>query len=342
MPAELLLTAIESFGKGVEDYTMNSRKLAATALTRYGIRSFRIARVFAKGQQGLTFKILANGKPFILKIFKFKARRDVEYELEFARWLRAHGARVQKVFPASNGEKLVVAGGKPACLLEFVEGRDAGGASGSRLRSPEQIRGVGAALARMHLASRGFKPRQKRDWGDLPAVRRNFRRYAREILRKPGKLGLRNARRLLAEIKRGLRAVRLPFSLPRGVVHADVKPENVLFAGNGNAFAAVIDFDYCFEAPFVFDLAKAAAWWCFDGDELDERKLRALLEGYESVRKLSVAEKKSFGDALRFALLQHFFEDLHRYALGITKWGYLSSEVFGLYRRYEALAKTKK
>ncbi|HSG22597.1 MAG TPA: phosphotransferase, partial [Azonexus sp.] len=91
--------------------------------------------------------------------------------------------------------------------------------------------------------------------------------------------------------------------LPRGIIHADLFRDNVLWDSCGE-LTGVLDFYFAGEDCLLFDLAVAANDWCFNGATLAE-----LLAGYQSSRRLSDAEKAAWpamrrAAALRFWLLR--------------------------------------
>jgi homoserine kinase type II len=96
-----------------------------------------------------------------------------------------------------------------------------------------------------------------------------------------------------------------PSDLPRGVIHADLFPDNVLMLGN--QVTGLIDFYFACTDMLAYDIAVTHAAWCFDADgrTFQPGLSRALIEGYEAVRPLSVAERSALpllarGAALRF------------------------------------------
>jgi homoserine kinase type II len=98
----------------------------------------------------------------------------------------------------------------------------------------------------------------------------------------------------------------LPPDLPRGVVHGDIFPDNLI--ASGNEIVAVIDFEeICCEA-LVLDLAMAFVGCGWQDEKPSAELWDALIDGYESVRPLSDSER----NALRI---------FHRYAtVGIAAW----------------------
>jgi len=100
-------------------------------------------------------------------------------------------------------------------------------------------------------------------------------------------------------------AGRWPEQLPKGVIHADLFPDNVLFM-NGRV-SGLIDFYFACNDLIAYDLAVMLNAWCFESDGFNITKGRALMAAYRKRRKLSDAEIDALpvlatGAALRFLL----------------------------------------
>ena len=98
-----------------------------------------------------------------------------------------------------------------------------------------------------------------------------------------------------------------PHDLPKGVIHADLFPDNVLMLGN--RVTGLIDFYFAASDFRAYDVAVTHASWTFsdDGRECDRTRARALMRGYAREIALTDAEVAALpllarGAALRFLL----------------------------------------
>ena len=97
-----------------------------------------------------------------------------------------------------------------------------------------------------------------------------------------------------------------PAELPEGVIHADLFPDNVFFLKE--RLSGLIDFYFACNDLLAYDLAVCLNAWCFEPDNtFNVTKGRALIQAYESVRRLEPAEREALpvlarGAALRFLL----------------------------------------
>lgn len=78
-------------------------------------------------------------------------------------------------------------------------------------------------------------------------------------------------------------------ALPRGIIHADLFRDNVLYTEHG--LSGVLDFHHAAQGYFIYDLAVAANDWCNDSSgAFDTNRLMSLLGSYHQVRQLTQAE----------------------------------------------------
>ena len=177
--------------------------------------------------------------------------------------------------------------GKPAALLTCLPGVN------EEAATPAMCQDLGAMLARLHAAAADLAEPLPNpcgaDW---------CRTLGHALL--PG----------LAPEEQALLAAELAFqaaqdysALPRGIVHADLFRDNVLWSAAGQ-LSGILDFYFAGEDALLFDLAVVANDWCDD-----EARLAALFAGYAGQRPLTLAEMAAWpamrrAAALRFWLLR--------------------------------------
>ena len=112
--------------------------------------------------------------------------------------------------------------------------------------------------------------------------------------------------RWMIEAELGYLDAQWPLELPRGVIHADLFPDNVFFLND--RLSGLIDFYFACTDAFAYDVAICLNAWCFEPDHsYNVTKGRGLLQAYQRIRPLSAAEWSVFpllarGSALRFLL----------------------------------------
>ena len=263
-------------------------------LAGFDIGAPTVFKGIAEGVQNSNFLLETTGGRYILTLFEHMVQEgDLPYFLGLMRWLAEHGFPSATPIANRQGAILHRLNGRPAAIVEFLPGLSV------RRPTLQHCRGCGSGLAWLHMAGEGFAGHRANDlgqaaWAGLFAPLAD----AAEAL-KPG---------LAATITADIAALdRLwPHSLPAGVIHADLFPDNVFF--RAGEFAAAIDFYFACNDAFAYDIAVCLNAWCFEADGgFNVTSAQALLAGYESRRPLSDAERQAlpvmaWGAAMRFFL----------------------------------------
>ena len=286
-------------------YTHLSQEALAALAARYGFGELTRAEGIAEGVENSNFLIEDAERRAILTVFEKRMSAD---ELPFFMTLMQHLSARNVPCPTpllhEGAEPLAEAQGKPVCVVSFLQGKSKTDVSA------QDCRELGAAMARMHLAGEG-----------APLTRANDLSLSgwQELFAKiEGRLDELQAG-LRARLKDELAhlAAHWPSDLPRGIIHADLFPNNVFFDEASGALSGIIDFYFACEDLLAYDIAICLNCWCFDDGETvyNSAKADAMLAGYESVRALSDAERNALpllarGAALRF-LLTRAYDVIH-------------------------------
>lgn len=240
-----------------------------------------------------------SGARFILTMYEFRIDlADLPYFLSLLDHLAAKGCPVPRTIHDREGNLYVSRhgpnGDKALALIEYLPGVSVS------VPTAAQARAVGAELARLHLAAEDFAASRANGMGVA-----EWQRLAAAC----GADGLARINPELAEIVASelpRLAANWPTDLPMGVIHADLFPDNVLMLDA--RVTGLIDFYFACNDIIAYDLAVTHVAWCFDqSDAFRADVSQALIEGYESVRPLSPAERAALpllgqGAAMRFAM----------------------------------------
>ena len=99
-----------------------------------------------------------------------------------------------------------------------------------------------------------------------------------------------------------------PYELLKGVIHADLFPDNVFFLEKEKKISGLIDFYFSCNDLLAYDVAICMNAWCFEENNIfNEKKSKILLSAYNSIRNFSHKERitlpiLSRGACLRFLL----------------------------------------
>ena len=200
----------------------------AAFIASYGLGALVSYKGIAEGVENTNYLLQTGKGPYFLTLYE---KRTAPADLPFFLGLMEHLAKAGLTCPTPvhdlEGKVLRTLAGRPAAIVTFLEG--------VWIRRP-QVRhclAVGEALAKLHIAGRGFALTRSNalglpGWGPLYS---NFQDRANEISSELPQLIERELARLEAE---------WPAGLERGIIHADLFPDNVFFLGD--RLSGLIDF----------------------------------------------------------------------------------------------------
>lgn len=274
-------------------YTALTDADIAALLAEYDIGEALAFEGIAEGVENTNYKITTRAGRFILTIFEKRTREaDLPFFIAVMARLAERGFPAPRPVAANNGAMLTRIKGKPACIVTHLDG--------VWPRAPElgHCAAIGEALAHMHRSLEGFEARRANalSISGWEALLRPRLAEAEQL--RPG---------LAALIERDMRETHAawPVDLPRGVIHADLFPDNALFTGE--RLTGVIDFYFACTDFLAYDLAVCLNAWCFEQErEYSRERGRAMIAAYEAVRPLSAAERDALPVLARGAALRFF------------------------------------
>jgi homoserine kinase type II len=249
----------------------------------------------AEGVSNSNYFIETVDNRFILTIYEAMTEvADLPFYLGATEYAAQKGLPTALPIHTITGEITFKIGDKTCALCSFLKGIS------PKQPNVAQVRSAGAALAKLHIALAEYPLKRINSLG--PESWRS--------LWDKNKAGAESVETGVVDlVENDLAIIEKEWAkdLPSGFIHADLFPDNVLFIGD--EVSGLIDFYFGATDFFAYDIAVMLNSWCFLplGREFDLTKGRALLNGYESVRKLNNDEKSAIpifsrGAALRFFL----------------------------------------
>lgn len=277
-------------------YTPVTPEELAPWLARYPAGALRSLAGIAEGIENTNYMVETDAGRYVLTLFERMPAAELPFYLELMSRLAACGFPSPRPLADADGSTLGQLKGRPACLVTFLPGAPLS------TSTPAECAAVGGTLAELHLAAADIpsapdNPRGRRWWKD--AATRVSRNLGREDAA------------LLEEELRFQSLYRFP-DLPRGVIHADLFRDNVLWSEG--RVSGVIDFYFACRDTLLLDLAIAANDWCAGpGGSLDPERTAALLSGYHARRPLAAIERGAWPVLLRAAALRFWLSRLLDY-----------------------------
>ena len=279
-------------------YTEISNEDLSNFVSKYDIGDAISAEGIVEGVENTNYFLETTAGSFILTLYEKRVNpKDLPFFLYLKEHLAAKGVPCPTPLRDLNGKVLHSLSNRPAAIVTFLKG-----SSPCRINL-DHCAQLGIALAKMHLAGSDFTMIRTNDlsvgaWGSL--LEKNLR----------GINKLRSG--LSGDLRAELTALERnwPGDLPKGTIHSDVFPDNVLFK-NGK-LSGILDFYFACTDLFAYDLAVCMNAWCFESDgSLNVNKVRRLLTSYRYIRPLSGPEIEALpilarGAAFRFLLTRMF------------------------------------
>jgi homoserine kinase type II len=230
----------------------------------------------------------------VLTLFEKLTASELPFYLDLMAHLSSHGVPAPTPIKKLDDRFLGELNGKPAAIVSCIPGSP----TAKPTRNHAHL--VGEQLAHMHLAGQSFEGHLENLRGKTWWVSASEEIYSF--------LGERDAELLRSEL-----AYQQEFGtqlIPRGPIHGDLFRDNVLF--HESRVGGFIDFYFACVDAWVYDVAITANDWCIKEDgSMDNVNLRALLDGYASIRQFTPAEVEVWPTMLRAGALRFWVSRLY-------------------------------
>ncbi|MHA6721413.1 homoserine kinase [Sphingomonas sp. RS2018] len=278
-------------------YTQVSAEALRVFLADYDVGDLVSAKGIAEGVENSNYLVDTDAGRFILTLYEKRvAAGDLPYFMALLDHLAGKGLAVPPAMTARDGTAIRELAGRPACLIRFLTGVSLS------TPTPAQAHAAGRALADLHGASADFTQDRPNSMGVDTW---------RPLLDRCGTSLDDIAPGFHADIGVALGATLATWptadELPRGVIHADLFPDNVLMLGDD--VTGLIDFYFACTDYRLYDLAIMHAAWSFDatGRDHDAAVGDALIAGYTERQPIADEDMRHFstlavGACIRFTL----------------------------------------
>jgi len=265
-------------------YTEVTLEEASEVIKKAGYKNLVTIEKLDGGWANSNYKlVLKNNTKLVLKIWNEQDEDQVNYLLKITSYLAKSGVPTPSPIVFDNGSYLIMRDGLPWTILPFVEG--------SWLKSDyESLFSLAKIQAEMHLITPPINLKSNFSMG-ISLFEKLFNIANENNEWTDFLLLLKSSRSLYHNIE----------NLPRGIIHGDLFPDNVI--GRDNSAISILDFEEVCNDILAFDLMMTFVGFGWEGGEPVEERWKAILDGYQSVRKLSEDEISALPDLHRLATL---------------------------------------
>lgn len=232
---------------------------------------------------------------FVLTLFESLTADDLPPFMDLMAHLGKGEIPCPSPLPGRQANPLRILNGKPAALFSRL--------AGAAVTSPSiaHCRQIGLHLARLHRCTQDYV---------FPIKNSRGLDWCRAVFAEIG-ASLCPADRALIDDELRVQLQNGAGRLPRGVIHADLFRDNVLFVDG--QLSGLLDFYSACTDTLLLDIAITANDWCCDHGIVNPDKFAALLSAYETLRPLELLERQRWPLMLRAAALRFWLSRLqHR------------------------------
>ena len=283
-------------------YTQVSFDEASALIDRLGIGRLVALESCRGGIENTNYFADTTDGAWVLTLFERLTEAELPFYLHLMKHLAGHHIPVPDPQADASGAILHTLKGKPAAVVNRLPGQHHLAPDNAHAAS------VGTILARMHVAGADFGLHQ-------PNLR-GLVWLAETIPIVVPFLDAERAALITDELafQQQVAASAAHAALPRGVIHADLFRDNVMF--EGDTLTGLFDFYFAGIDTFLFDISVCLNDWCIDlesGRLIDERA-SAFVAAYDAVRPLETTELRLMPALMRAAALRFWTSrlwDLH-------------------------------
>ncbi len=284
-------------------YTKINQKDINTINENFNIEEILSFKGIKQGIENTNYFLKSKKKKYILTIFEKRVlQKEIPFFMKLMDKLNIAKINCPKPLKTKDNKYIIKLRNKTACIVSFLEGKD------KRILKTHDCYSIGKTVARMHIVTRKMKLNRKNSMGI-----KNLKPLLESIKFKSKKLS-----NLKIFLKKNLENINKnwPKQLPKGIIHGDLFIDNIFF--KKNKLSGIIDFYFAANDYFMYEIAICINALCFDHKKgkfkMNNNKIKNLIKGYESIKKISLKEKKSINILCRGAALRYLLTRLYDYS----------------------------
>ena len=256
-----------------------------------------------QGIENTNYLLKSKNKKYILTIFEKRvSKKDIPFFMKLMDQLNQSEINCPKPQKNKSGGYLIKIKNKTACIVSFLEGKD------KKSLNLKNCYEIGKMIAKMHLSTKKINLFRKNSMGVkyLSPLLKSINIESKKNSIK-GNFLQKNFEEIL---------IKWPKKLPSGIIHGDLFIDNIFF--KNNKLSGMIDFYFAANDYYMYEIAICVNALCFDKKKskflINKKKIKNLIKGYESIKKISIIEKKSLNILCRGAAFRYYLTRLYDYS----------------------------
>ena len=284
-------------------YTKISKKDIAYINKKFEVNKIINFKGIKQGIENTNYLLKSRSNKFILTIFEKRvSQKEIPFFMKLMDQLNNSKINCPKPLKNKSGNYLIRIKNKTACIVSFLKGKD------KKKLNLKNCFDIGKIIAQIHLSSKKIKLYRKNSMGikNLNPLLNSIKFKSKKFI---------NLEKFLKNNFKDIKK-KWPKELPNGIIHGDLFIDNIFF--KNNRLSGVIDFYFAANDYFMYEIAICVNALCFDKKKskflINKKKVKNLIKGYESIKKISIKEKKSLNILCRGAAIRYFLTRLYDYA----------------------------
>ena len=284
-------------------YTKINKENISYINKKFNIEKFISFKGIKQGIENTNYLLKTKKRKFILTIFEKRvSNKELPFFMKLMEVLNNSKINCPRPIKNNEGNYFFKLRNKNACIVTYLDGRD------KKILNIKNCYDVGKIIARMHLITKNIRIFRKNSMGihSLDRLLKSIRFKKKEFhnLEKFLKINLKDIKK------------KWPKLLPKGIIHGDLFIDNIFFIRN--KLSGILDFYFAANDYLIYEIAICINALCFDKKDakfnINKKKVRNLIKGYESIRKITKKEKKSLNVLCRGAAIRYLLTRLYDYS----------------------------
>ena len=283
-------------------YTKISKKEISYINKKFEVDKIIDFKGIKQGIENTNYLLISKNNKFILTIFEKRvSKKEIPFFMKLMDQLNTNKINCPKPIKNKNGNYLIKIKNKTACVVSFLDGKD------KKSLNPKNCYEIGKMIGQMHLFTKKINLYRKNSMGikNLNPLLNSIKFKSKKFI---------NLERFLKNSYKDIKK-KWPKNLPKGIIHGDLFIDNIFF--KNNKLSGIIDFYFAANDYFMYEIAICINALCFDKVnskfQINKLKIKNLIKGYESIKRITSQEKKSLNVLCRGAAMRYFLTRLYDY-----------------------------
>ena len=244
-------------------------------LANYAIGKAHYINEITSGFANTNFKISTQSGNYLMRFCNEQSLEMVKYEIDLMDTLRKKSFPTAYPILGTNGSFITQTENGNVVIYEFKEGEEPE-------QNHETVNEIATAIGTLN-AIPEWKNHLKQNVVNIDDCLYLIDNFGKQPCQYPAIY--KDFEALVHDLTDSLKV-----ELPKGIIHADLFPDNTLFIGN--KLNAIVDFEEANVDHLMFDVGMTINGFCFVNNQLNPGLFRTFIKKYNEIRSLNETEEE--------------------------------------------------